>query len=291
MSKLNRLLSDKTTDGLILAQINGTILAIFIGLFSAYYMYLFSKIDSMQFEIMKEANKVNLVQGFIAGEDIKEFTEITLWTYSHNSMISILKELFFMGYGGISEKYSNDPIGRGKIALFDISKLSSHYPFPPMVVKDDVATIAISTPQPLRFKNVSEIEQWLPEIDSTVQTILGVYNDPTSKLSTNIKAYINTTKNPALLRHVFERFLSDAQSTNDILTSLKTQLIHYNIFSERHLSKAIFIIYLILSFATFLLSVILPMFKNSIPRLVIIGIPITFYCLSFALIIIEIAKF
>lgn len=291
MSKLNKLLSDKTTDGLILAQINGTILAIFIGLFSAYYMYLFSKIDSMQFEIMKEANKINLVQGFIAGEDNKEFTKITSWTYSHNNMISILKELFFMGYGENSEKYSNNPIERGKIALFDISKLSSHYPFPPMVVKDDVATIAISTPQPLRFKNISEIEQWLPEIDSTVRTILGVYNDPTSKLSTNIKSYINTTKNPALLRHVFERFLNDAQSTNDILTSLKTQLTHYNIFSERHLSKAIFIIYLILSFATFLLSVILPMFKNSIPRLVIVGIPITFYCLSFALIIIEIAKF
>ena len=290
MKKLLSIFCNSTDDGLIFAQINGSVLAVFIGLFSAYYMYLFSNIDSMEFDIFKEAAKVNAVQGFNAGENEKEFREISAWDSSGDNLIYTLKELFFLSSGAKAENYTNDKIERGKIALFNISKLSSHFPFPPLQIEKDGIIVGSSSPEPLTFNNIPDVEKWLRKIDTAAQTIFYTYTNPNSMLPSYLSEYINTTKNPEILDDVFHRYLNGVSDTLNVIKSLDTTFVHYNIYCERHLSKGLFVAYLIFAFATFSLSVFVPMLKKTVPTVFVVGLPISYYLTSFLLIIFEISK-
>jgi len=282
----------------ILAQVNGSLIAIFVGLFSAYYLFLFTTINSIEFQIFKDVNSFLLVKPnfLFYAEDAEE---LKLFDYKFQfDHVQIQEDLFCLeGVEGCN-KFGKEPIMRGKKAVLTINKIFVHYPYNDGAHSgpDDTIKFLAKTPnivmkkRPRIFKDMRELELQVTKAKEILDIFFDLYNEPNSQLREDISAFINSKKDNGYYNGKWQRFINSLKLKLNTAESLELQFDNLHVFLKQNLSKPAIIIYIILAFITFITSVFLPMIRSTLPVYIGFGIPLIFYVVSFALIIVQVAR-
>lgn len=291
MDKALDWLSENKSDALSIAQIHATVLSIVMAVFFLLYTQVSVNIDKMKFQLIQDAYKFENfpLRGLILGENDEEQRNVSEWKASPDNISSTLRQLLSL----VPDKVQNDDpkylIAKGRIALLDISKLSTHYPFLP-TVSAFTGTSVVSREQHLYFESADKVVQWVIDLDSIVEAVQMAF-EINSQLRTMINAYIKTVKHQDMVTFFLEEFLKDIQSYKENLKPLKIQVAQYRKYTESHLNKSVAVFYIYFALFSFFSSIVVPMFRPSCPRFFILVVPIMFYLTSFYLIYVQIMHF
>jgi hypothetical protein len=158
-------------DGLTLAGVNGTILAIVVAGLTGFFFLAFQTLDRMETELIEEANRVNGSRPNV-GFEFPPFSTAGLG-------IGRLRRLFLVlanGFAREEEKMGGGPlvpqidlppqddlVARGRAVSSVMAAVVVRYPF----VAEDGAY------EPLRLNDVPSVLKWLPDFENTLWSLSG----------------------------------------------------------------------------------------------------------------------
>jgi hypothetical protein len=145
---------ESSSDGLVLAGINGAILSIFIAVTSGYFLIYFQKLDDMKTELIDKANRINAMS-------YNRFYRAGLEDLSGANPVEVLIALSHGGFGALTGVITDETNEgeRAKILPEMISRLARSYPFP---VAEESAMGATG----LDLSSEREVKTWLVDFVS-----------------------------------------------------------------------------------------------------------------------------
>jgi hypothetical protein len=156
-------------DGLALAQINGTILAILIAAATAYVLIFLQTLEAMKTDLIDRANQINhlVFSSQIGSADVENCQLAT-----PDERLRLMQYLV----GGYAESAPPPPstgsmrgipwgateeakMRRAKLAGAMMSKIAGSYPF------------AMGSRQPVQLTSESQVREWLPDLEKAVRML------------------------------------------------------------------------------------------------------------------------
>jgi hypothetical protein len=285
-------------DAIAVASIHATIFSIIIGFISGYALYVYSKVNEIELQVIQEASKINTFQ-------FNKLSSIdrTLDTSNINQRQDVLEQLKMLGMGFPtynSENLSTKEIiklplpttraDKGLLTLKSLSNLYTHYPFATELL--DFSGYA--TNNPIKFNKVEEVEKWVNDMENTLEPLLWTLTTHRNKHQENFDAVesnfaesvksVSEELRPVSVKFQVQDYLQIAFSARELIRSVKSQLIQIE---ARKPNKAIIIGGIIISIIGIIFGVVFPMINKNAPLLCVLWIPIGCYIILFGYILVN----
>lgn len=284
-----------------IASIHATILAIIIGISSAYSLHVAGVNRIIEMQAIAEAIKINSVR-FSAIWYRGMFDLLSLNTiYPHLSekihdsalLAKRLDDLLLRPYG---IQLPEEPLERVKESLLLMSVLSHSSPFPNRI---NIRRISFSPEEQIAFTNLDEVMGWANDFQRTFGALILHYKmfglpkfnedlDEWDKRKEYGKysilpeatavAKLKHSKNARLLT---KEFFDNLIMGYEIAKSVKLYELPFLSYQKGIKSKKCLFLILLLGGVTFLSGVILPLVKSNVSRFFLLWVPIGFYALIF----------
>lgn len=162
-----------------LAPLHGTILSIIIGIFSAYALNMFDRLDVMRNDIFRDAAKINSIRvpGSFGLSGAPEYM-------SSNDEVrrKLLSKFTKLVMGVPSGDLPPSPSERGAEILRITSAISHYYPFPTRAKPNDQGGVSLGQIQPISFQVLDDIEKWIKDVDAIHGSVFWILDNHRGKL-------------------------------------------------------------------------------------------------------------
>lgn len=292
-------------DAIAAAAIHATIFSIIIGFISAYALYVYSKVNEMEAQLLQEASKVNTIQldgSYVASPGAANFDSSNVLVRKDN-----LEQLIALGMGlptyypptlnpltlkngqSLSKPLAQTQPERGNQTLTLLFSLYTHYPFATQLSTLD--SMLPNTSKPIEFKTTEDVKKWSSDIEEALRPVLWTLTSFSQTHQQNFDAYAATTNNnpngKSVTRYSVEDYLRVALAAKDLARSVKSQIIQIE---ARKPNKNALVTGLIIALAGFFFGVIVPMFYRDTNPVVFLVIPCVCYFFIFSYLIYFIAE-
>jgi len=271
-----------------IASIHATILSIIIAIISAYAIYIYTNLDRMESQVFFEAERINRELHF-AWEDFSPNKETYLASdiNKREELINMWLKLFPL------KNVDKNTEERGEAAVKIMNAISLFYPFPTRAKIVNDHTIE-RFKQPVSFKSIEMVQQWINDVWRDTTVILGVskfnLRQILSDYSRKINKEMGIKDNTIYWIDYSEAFISSFIKAREIAGSTIPYLSQYKSYKKRLPSKWLIVPWLFFAGVAFLSGVFMPMFNISNSQICLIWIPLIFYVSTFSLILINIIR-
>ncbi|MCD4809493.1 MAG: hypothetical protein K8R17_06310 [Methanosarcinales archaeon] len=281
----------KINDRIIsIVSVNATLIGIFTALYLAYTVNTYSKIEELEFDALKEAEKINRIHclgsPYIPGININDFNK------KYHNMFVYVNFLLSENPPKDLKRYPipKDTAERARKALSIMTSIMRTYPFPDYSSRADRKA---GYPAPIYFSDFDELRDWV----TSMKELLDAYNVfRFSSLANTIsfkmfddlagkeKELIAASKNNNLLRvTVFEPkvILNNISQNIDIaynvwaMTSYRLNVADN--YRKKMSPKIEVLFFLSFVVIVFISGVILPLLWVSVRKIYFLYLPILFY--------------
>lgn len=290
----------KELDPIGIASIHATILAILLGVFCAYYLYVLSALEHLQTQAFETAYKVNgLEYGWYYSDYPDSFAE-----KNRKDMNALLRRLSKVVRGDPNEGVPQGLVSRVEEAMAIISALSYCYPFPFYEPPGSERRYPNPPhPQKLSFKSPEELRRWaneVEELNSRIhpllrQTLLeminacGVYYTskypgPPPPSATPEQLADVKARNEEMLRSyrsMAEAFLRNVAAAYELAKSAVSRLDEAEAMRSRYPGKALALVVLSAGFLLFLSGVAVPLVTRHVFSFWSVWLPAFLYVIAF----------
>jgi hypothetical protein len=294
-------------DGLALAGVNGTILAIVVAGLTGLFFLSFQTLDRMQTELIEEANRVNSKRPRV-GWEFPPFSTDGLGIARLRRLFMVLahgmeREEEMMGGGPLLPHIDlppqDDLVARGRALSRVMAAAVDRYPF--------VANEPPYEPpyEPLEFNDLPSILEWFPVFDGTLRSFSGNLRNTreyvarlaaaADEAAADLKErYAESVKanSPIGLestayqeqRHLnslaLTRFNDFVEASSEIAQATRTRLDALERYRRRFPSRALVLAAISVVLVSFTCGVAIPMIHPTINSAVDAWVPVALYALS-----------
>ncbi|MGA3085453.1 MAG: hypothetical protein ABSE95_11775 [Thermodesulfobacteriota bacterium] len=296
----------KKSEATSLAAIHATLLAILVTVLSAYFLYVFTKVQELDKRALLEAEKINDVRPVQS-----RFGRVTQEeTFDREKLV---KELGDIMLGIDHDLIPKNPDGRAEKALGIMAVITQQYPFPVKIFKTKEGRFAVrGEPEPILFGDLEAVRNWVNTMEK-VGSLMGTWRlnirclpillEEFSK-SDRVKKINEKLQESVLFRlknedgssyfsseffepiNTYHAFFNRLHSAMTIMKSTKYYIQQADVFRTRYPSKAILLSGFLMVALSFIFGVIAPFLCQSV-RSVFVFMPFLFYGLVYTYFIIQ----
>ena len=302
--------------------IHASILSIIIAILSTYGLFVFGNLDELEYRAFSESEKINSIELTYKYRSPRHQFKHLIDTPPKQQYKSVLKQLWDITYYDLmntvqgDKKKEVDNAEVGIQLLCNLTVLQNIYPYATRIsfVPDGKVLDKINIDR-VEFNSLDDIRIWVKDVDSVLQNALFIYLKRKGKLDEIISAatldiekkmrffgsageldekfssgdkkdMLNWRKSMAT--GLVNNFFQNIAKTQEIFINTKKIIEDHDLYKNRHINKAIFLVGLILAFFAFIVSVIFPLIFKKVPKLFKIWIPVSVYFMIFLYLILKI---
>jgi hypothetical protein len=293
----------KSSRALGIAGIHATILTILIGVTSAYYIFTQDRIQEIETQVVREAERINQVE-FVRAyyypkpDEFLKYSDPGNVEQSMRMVVSVVA--LFSGAPKVpGMEIPETPADRAEKALGTMNFLVHRYPFPESVSLSP-SGVSSFPPKPMVFKDRAEVAKWSEDLDR-VLTGMSMWPDYLRKtideylhaLSSRDKELITQWKSSFILQaqgvidpySVFNDYSRNLQKAYDINRSVKIYLAKLSLLERRFIPKKQMLWAMGSTFLAFICGVVLPLLVGQVRRVFLLLIPTFFYVCAFSFLV------
>jgi hypothetical protein len=264
-----------------LAPLHGTILAIFVGVFSAYSVSLFTKLHEIRLRLFQEARRINNLPnpGWFGG-----MTEARKLLQNEIDA-EFLEDKFIDLAMDIPSGRRNPGEGSRGIKMLEVlATIVNTYPFPQRVQSTEDGGVGIrASAKKMEFESDDEVEKWFRDLTRLLSSVTWAANTHAEKIEDALKEAQDEVSADA--PSAYKRFMRFFQQAQDLAQSVEQQIEEYQETKERTPDRWKFIAIIGFSALAFVCGVVLPIFEIQTPAWVWRGIPVCVYGIFFLAVI------
>lgn len=314
-------MQSKKKSNFSLIGIHATILSIVITFLSAYGLFVFEKLDEIEYQAFSEYLKINDVYLASTYKSPRHQFPYLLNIPCNLRYKKIVENFWRLASDDlINSSNKNKPTEKeiaenGFDLICNMTVLQNMYPYPTRISFNKEGEVIFNNKiQKLKFNSIDELRNWINDIDEILRVTLFFYSQRKGKLDELILAamsaaekkfppfeseeeldnkYTPGEKNDLLKMKksiVYisaSEFFRNMEKTQKIFIDTKKMIDDYDLYKNRHINKDIFAIGLILTFIAFITSVIIPMLINISYRIFEVWIPVATYLIIFSYLLLK----